>query len=119
MAGKQKKVMNMTVLYILIGVFFVLLTGLISLLLGAVAGIYPAYYMTSFQPALALKGTFGLSLAGRRLRTVLMSVQFITAYALIIASIFMALTLASSLLSYKVLPLAKAISNLAIPLLVK
>ena len=28
MAGKQKKVMNMTVLYILIGVFFVLLTGL-------------------------------------------------------------------------------------------
>lgn len=73
------------------GADIVLLTGLISLLLGAVAGIYPAYYMTSFQPALALKGTFGLSLAGRRLRTVLMSVQFITAYALIIASIFMAL----------------------------
>ena len=69
----------------------VLLTGLVSILLGAVAGIYPAYYMTSFQPALALKGTFGLSLAGRRLRTVLMSVQFITAFALIIASIFMAL----------------------------
>lgn len=69
----------------------VLLTGLISLLLGAVAGVYPAYYMTSFQPALVLKGSFGLSLAGRRLRTVLMSVQFITAFALVIASIFMSL----------------------------
>ena len=69
----------------------VLLTGLVSIVLGAVAGIYPAYYMTSFQPALVLKGSFGLSQNGRRLRTVLMSAQFITAFALIIASIFMSL----------------------------
>ena len=69
----------------------VLLTGLVSILLGAVAGVYPAYYMTSFQPALVLKGSFGLSQNGRRLRTVLMSAQFITAFALIIASIFMSL----------------------------
>ena len=69
----------------------VLLTGLVSLLLGAVAGIYPAYYMTSFQPALVLKGSFGLSQNGRRLRTVLMSAQFVTAFALIIASILMSL----------------------------
>ena len=69
----------------------VLLTGLVSILLGAVAGIYPAYYMTSFQPALVLKGSFGLSQNGRRLRTVLMSAQFVTAFALIIASILMSL----------------------------
>lgn len=69
----------------------VLLTGGISLLLGIVAGLYPACYMTSFQPALALKGTFGLSRSGRRLRTALMSIQYITAFALIIASIFMSL----------------------------
>ena len=69
----------------------VLLTGLVSLLLGAVAGVYPAYYMTSFQPALVLKGSFGLSQNGRRLRTVLMSAQFVTAFALIIASILMSL----------------------------
>lgn len=67
------------------------LTGAISVLLGLVAGLYPAYYMTSFQPALVLKGSFGLSLSGRRLRTVLMSIQYATAFALIIAALFMSL----------------------------
>ena len=33
----------------------------ISVLLGLVAGLYPAWYMTSFQPALVLKGSLGLS----------------------------------------------------------
>ena len=69
----------------------VLFTGIISLLLGAVAGLYPAYYMTSFQPALVLKGSFGLSASGRKLRTALMSIQYTTAFILIIGSIFMAL----------------------------
>lgn len=66
-------------------------TGIISLLLGAVAGLYPACYMTSFQPALVLKGSFGLSASGRKLRTALMSIQYTTAFVLIIGSIFMAL----------------------------
>lgn len=67
----------------------VLLTGGISILLGVLAGSYPAYYQTSFQPALVLKGSFGLSPSGRKLRMVLMGFQYITSFALIIGSLFM------------------------------
>ena len=35
---------------------YVVYTGLIALLTGIVAGLYPAWYMTSFPPALVLKG---------------------------------------------------------------
>ncbi|WP_365324550.1 FtsX-like permease family protein, partial [uncultured Parabacteroides sp.] len=64
-------------------------TALIALLTGVLAGLYPSYYMTSFSPALVLKGSFGLSPKGRRLRNVLISVQFIASFALIIGSMFM------------------------------
>lgn len=42
---------------------------------GAVAGVYPAIFATSFPPALVLKGAFGLTPRGRRLRSVLVFVQ--------------------------------------------
>lgn len=64
-------------------------TALIALITGLLAGIYPAYYMTSFPPALVLKGSFGLSPKGRQLRNVLISVQFIASFALIIGASFM------------------------------
>ncbi|MDR2969742.1 MAG: FtsX-like permease family protein, partial [Tannerellaceae bacterium] len=64
-------------------------TGVIALLTGLLAGLYPALYMTSFPPALVLKGSFGLSPKGRRLRSVLVGVQFIASFALIIGSLFM------------------------------
>ena len=64
-------------------------TAVIAILTGLFAGIYPAYYTTSFSPAIVLKGTFGLSLKGRQLRNVLISVQFIASFALIIGAIFM------------------------------
>ena len=57
----------------------------ISIVMGALAGLYPAYYVTSFPPALALKGSFGLSPKGRKLRTVLVCIQFFVAFMLIIA----------------------------------
>ena len=63
-------------------------TVLLSMLAGAAAGIYPAFHITSFAPALALKGTFGLSPKGRQLRNVLISVQFFAAFALIITASF-------------------------------
>ena len=56
----------------------------LSLLMGFLAGIYPSYYVTSFAPALALKGSFGLSPKGRTLRTALVCIQFFVAYMLII-----------------------------------
>ena len=50
--------------------------GLASIIVGMMAGVYPAFYATSFQPALVLKGSFGLTPKGRQLRTFLLCLQF-------------------------------------------
>ena len=65
------------------------LTALIALAIGLIAGLYPAYYTTSFAPALVLKGSFGLSPKGRMLRNLLMSFQFIASFALVIGALCM------------------------------
>ena len=64
-------------------------TALLALFTGLLAGIYPSFYMTSFQPALVLKGSFGLSPAGRKLRALLISIQYVASFSLIIAALFM------------------------------
>ena len=64
-------------------------TAVIAVIVGVLAGLYPSYYVTSFPPALVLKGSFGLSLAGRRMRSVLVGVQFVASFILIIGSLFM------------------------------
>lgn len=64
-------------------------TLLLAIGIGWVAGLYPAFYMTSFQPALVLKGAFGLSPKGRQLRNVLIGIQYVASFTLIIGSIFM------------------------------
>lgn len=47
----------------------------IAVVVGVVAGIYPAIFATSFAPAKALKGSFGLTPHGHKLRTALLCVQ--------------------------------------------
>lgn len=47
----------------------------VAVLSGIVAGVYPAFFVTSFEPALALKGSFGLTPKGRKLRSVLVGLQ--------------------------------------------
>lgn len=60
-----------------------------ALAVGLAAGLYPAYYTTSFSPALVLKGSFGLTPRGKKLRMGLLGFQFIVSIGLIIAALFM------------------------------
>ncbi len=55
----------------------------LSVVIGIVAGTYPAFFVTSFQPALALKGSFGLTPKGRRLRTGLVALQLFVSLVLV------------------------------------
>ena len=60
------------------------ITLLLSIVVGLMAGTYPSYYVTSFPPALVLKGSFGLSPRGRLLRSILICLQFIVSFMLVI-----------------------------------
>ena len=64
-------------------------TALVALLAGVIVGLYPSYYLTSFQPALSLTGNFGLSPKGKLLRNCLIGIQFIVSLSLIIFVSFM------------------------------
>lgn len=64
----------------LAGISFVLFTGLL-------AGSYPAFYLSSFQPVKVLKGTFRAAHALVTPRKVLVVLQFTFAIALIICTI--------------------------------
>lgn len=63
----------------------------LAVVLGTLAGLYPAFYTTSFPPALVLKGTFALTPKGIRLRNSLLLFQFITTIILITVAIFIKL----------------------------
>lgn len=63
----------------------------LGLLVAVASSLYPAFYITSFSPALALKGNFGASRSGRGLRYALVGVQFFISMSLIICATFITL----------------------------
>ncbi|MDE6499463.1 MAG: ABC transporter permease [Rikenella sp.] len=68
------------------------LSAAVALVVGVVSGLYPAFYTTSFPPALVLKkGSFGMSPTGRKLRTALIGFQFVVSIGLIVAAMFLQL----------------------------
>ena len=66
----------------------VLITLGAGILLAIVASLYPTYYITSVPPAFAIKGSFGNTAAGRRLRYALLGLQFFISLSLITCSLF-------------------------------
>jgi len=68
----------------------ILLTGaLIAILTGCIAGIRPAFYMTSFAPSEAIKGSAVFTSSGFKVRNILVGFQFFIAIALVSATVLM------------------------------
>ena len=75
--------LNLTQNLPVIGILLVM-----AVAMALVASLYPAWYITSFPPALVVKGSFSGTAGGRRLRTLLLGFQFTISMGLIIATGF-------------------------------
>jgi putative ABC transport system permease protein len=63
--------------------YFIVALAVITMITALVAGSYPAFYLSSFQPAQVLKGKFSLSSASGWLRQGLVVFQFMIAIILV------------------------------------
>ena len=68
----------------------VLLTLMLSLVVGVVVSLYPARMVTAVSPDVALKGSYGFSKTGRRLRTIFIGLQFFLASVILTSTLYVA-----------------------------
>lgn len=59
-----------------------------AVIISVIAGLYPAIYSTSMQPALLLRGNFSHSDKGRLLRNALVGIQFVVSLILTIYALY-------------------------------
>ena len=69
-------------------VSIILMTLLLSLVVGVVVSIYPTRMVTVVSPDVALKGSYGFSKAGMRLRTCFVGIQFFLAAVILTCALF-------------------------------
>ncbi len=83
--GVAGKTLSMTMFYdtgiVLSLLLFVVVIGLFS-------GSYPAFYLTAFNPAEVLKGSFKTKAGGGRIRSLLVVFQFIISITLMVSTLF-------------------------------
>ncbi|MBO3700660.1 ABC transporter permease [Roseivirga sp. E12] len=66
----------------------IVLIVLVASLTGLLAGIYPAFYLTSFNPSAVLKGDYGIGAKSKTFRSALVVFQFVVSLSLAIFSVF-------------------------------
>ena len=65
------------------------LTMIVFLMIfAAIVSLYPAFYITKFNPALVMKGSFQATKSGKILRYSLVGIQYVISISLIICSLF-------------------------------
>ena len=66
-------------------------TALLAMGTGIIAGIYPAFYITSFPPAMAISGSFSLTDRAKLPAKILIASQYVISIALVIGALFVVL----------------------------
>lgn len=66
-------------------------TALLAVGTGILAGMYPAFYITSFPPAMAINGSFSLTDRAKVARKTLIGLQYVISIALVIGALFISL----------------------------
>ena len=64
----------------------IIMVVVLMVLLAVIAALYPAFYITRFNASMGVKGGFAQSAVGRRLRSIMVGVQFTVAMILIIVT---------------------------------
>ncbi|NHA03093.1 FtsX-like permease family protein [Mucilaginibacter sp. HC2] len=81
LSGKELAINSQSLVWIIPSLLF------ISLFVGAIAGAYPAFYLSAFQPVDVLKGKLAAGFKGGRLRSFLVVFQFSISIFLIIGTL--------------------------------